>query len=380
MKTLNILVVDDELGMRLGVERVLRKYQIQTEEQPISFRIDMAETGEAALELLAKKKPHIMVLDHKLPGIQGIEILDKLKKENSDILTIMVTAFASLEVAISATKSGAFDFLAKPFTPDELKHTIDKAANHLLLKWKAEKLAEEKKQIRFQFISVLAHELKSPLAAVEGYLRLMDKQMLGDQISGYEKMITRSMGRLEGMRKMIMDLLDLTRIESGKMNREVANHDMIAILRDSIENVTPDADERGIIINLTRKDPLSFNCDRGELEIIFNNFMTNAVKYNKDQGSVSINISEDDERVTVEFSDTGIGMDEESVQRLFGEFVRIKTEETKHITGSGLGLSIVKKLLGFYDGSVEVSSQPGEGSIFTIRLNKMEPACEQKDE
>ncbi len=370
MDEIKVLIVDDELGMRLGAQRVLKNYKIDVDNdsRDLKFSIDLAETGEEAREKIAVDKPDIMILDHKLPGIQGVDLLDELKHEQIDILTIMITAYASIEVAISATKRGAFDFLAKPFTPDELKHTISKGVKHLILKWRAEKLAEEKKQVRFQFISVLAHELKSPLAAVEGYLRIIDKRMLGQELSSYDKMISRSMIRLEGMRKMILDLLDLTRIESGKMNRELTNVDLIEVLQDSIDSVTPDADENGIRIDLNRKEPLFINADRTELEIICNNFMSNGVKYNKTNGSLTINTKEEDNYVIIDFIDTGIGMSEEGRNRLFGEFVRIKTEETKNITGSGLGLSIVKKLINFYDGSVDVKSSLGEGSVFSVKL------------
>jgi signal transduction histidine kinase len=373
MEPVKVLVVDDELGMRLGVKRVLDKFKINIGQDinDLGFSITIVESGEEALEQIAESKPDIMILDHKLPGIQGLDLLDELKQNKTDILTIMVTAYASIEVAISATKGGAFDFLAKPFTPAELKHTVSKGVKHLILKKRAEKLAEEKKQIRFQFISVLAHELKSPLAAVEGYLRIMDQRMAGDKLSGYEKMIKRSQVRLEGMRKMILDLLDLTRIESGKFNREIKKVDVIEILQDSIDSVIPDADQREIKVLLSRQEPLFMNADRGELEIIFNNFMSNGIKYNKDKGSLTIDVKEEKEHIVIGFIDTGIGMSEENVGRLFGEFVRIKSEETKNITGSGLGLSIVKKLIRFYDGAVEVKSTLGKGSVFSIKLKSL---------
>ena len=105
----------------------------------------------------------------------------------SDMLTIMITAYASIETAVSATKRGAYDFLAKPFTPDELKSTIRKAAARLILAKQARKLAEEKQQVRFEFIRVLGHELKAPLNAVAGYLDLIQKHPLGDRLAGLRR-------------------------------------------------------------------------------------------------------------------------------------------------------------------------------------------------
>ncbi len=373
MSELKLLVVDDEPGMRLGVERTLRHYRFKLPnfEDEVTFNISMAETGSQALDILEKDKPDILVLDHKLPDIQGLDILLHITQKKIEILTIMVTAYASLEVAISATKNGAYDFLAKPFTPDELRNTIQKAAKHIYLQRQAQKLAEERKQVRFQFISVLAHELKSPIAAVEGYLRIIEKHMLGESIDKYDNMLKRSLKRLNGMQKMILDILDLTRIESGKKNRELTEVNVVEVAGESIDGVTQDARERGIQISVDAPDMVPINADRGEIEIIMNNFMTNAVKYNKDNGKVDVKIHTDPQGVVFSVSDTGIGMSDEDQKRLFGEFVRIKNDKTKEILGSGLGLSIVKKLLSFYDGSVTVNSVPDQGTTFTIRLKNI---------
>jgi two-component system, sensor histidine kinase and response regulator len=375
MTDLKLLVVDDEPGMRLGVERTLRRYRFKLPdfEDEVSFSIRLAATGTEALEMIEQEKPDIMVLDHKLPDIQGLDILVDITQRKLEILTIMVTAYASLEVAISATKNGAFDFLAKPFTPDELRNTIQKAAKHIFLHRQAQKLAQERRQVRFQFISVLAHELKSPIAAVEGYLRIVEKHMLGADINKYDPMVHRSLRRLKGMQKMILDILDLTRIESGKKNRDVTEVDVREVAEESIDGVLQDARERGIEIKMDAPDNIKMTADRGELEIIFNNFMTNSVKYNKDNGKVDVKILPRENGVNLIFADTGIGMSEEDVKRLFGEFVRIKNEKTRDILGSGLGLSIVKKLITFYNGSVDVKSVPDQGTTFTVRLDHTPP-------
>jgi signal transduction histidine kinase len=112
------------------------------------------------------------------------------------------------------------------------------------------------------------------------------------------------------------------------------------------------------------------NGDRGELEIVLNNLLSNAVKYNRDGGSVTIEIDQDDQSVTLRVADTGIGMTEEEAARLFGDFVRIKNEKTRAILGSGLGLSTVRKLARLYGGDVSVTSRPDVGSTFTVTLKK----------
>ncbi|MCP4146732.1 MAG: hybrid sensor histidine kinase/response regulator [bacterium] len=379
MNKFRILVVDDEPGMRMGVERTLRKFKFQLPgfDEDVAFDVTMAGDGKEAYAAIEEIKPDIMLLDHKLPDTQGLEILMNVTKRKLDILTIMITAFASLEVAISATKNGAFDFLAKPFTPNELKNAIQKAAKQVYLQRKAQKLAEEKRQVRFQFISVLAHELKSPIAAVEGYLRIMDKRMLGTEVEKYDHMVNRSLKRLNGMQKMILDLLDLTRIESGKKRHELTEVNVVEVANDSIDGVMQDAKERGITIELHAPEVVNMMADEGDIEIIMNNFMTNSVKYNRDNGKVDLTIAGDDEGVTITCKDTGIGMSKEETERLFGEFVRMKNDKTRNILGSGLGLSIVKKLLNIYDGEVKVESEPDVGTTFTISLKSIKETEEE---
>jgi len=374
-ETLHVLVVDDEPGMRSGVARALRDYQVTFDQLngQVAFAVADADTGEKCLERCrSSARPDILLLDYKLPGLSGLEILEEMAGYRPEMLTIMITAYASLETAINATRKGAYDFLAKPFTPDELRHTVRKAAERILLERRAKKLADEKRQLRFEFISIVAHELKAPLAAVEGYLRIIQEHAAGDDPKTYEQMIDRSLLRLQGMRKIILDLLDLTRIESGKVKREPAELDLTAVAKTAVETVLPDASERKITVNLRAPERVTFTADRQEMDIVFNNLLTNAIKYNVDNGKVDVTIEDADDRVVIRVADTGIGMTAEEREKLFQEFVRIRNEKTRSILGSGLGLSILKKIVDLYRGTIEVQSAPNAGTTFTITLPRQE--------
>ncbi len=370
MEVFRVLVVDDEPGMRLGVERILQNYRISLPEfdDEVGFDITPVSTGTEALELLAAGENDILLLDYKLEDMKGIEILDVISREKIDVLSIMITAYATLDVAITATKNGAFDFLAKPFTPDEVKDVVAKAAKHIFLTRKAKALEEERRQVRFQFISVLAHELKSPLSAIEGYLKIMNDRAAGDDIEKYDKMINRSIVRIGGMRKMIHDLLDLTRLESGQKHREISLINISENIRNAIEGVESAAADRNIKVNAVFADETKFHADPGEMDIIFNNLLTNAVKYNKDSGTIDLIVEGDEEQITIECRDSGVGMTEEETKKLFKEFSRIKNSRTKDIPGSGLGLSILKKLVLLYKGTITVRSEYGKGTTFSITL------------
>lgn len=381
MDTLNVLVVDDEMGMRLGVARALGDYAVAVPDinGQVRFNVAQAETAEQARDMIEQARPDILLLDYKLPGMSGLDLLQAIASKEEKPLTVMITAYASLETAVTAIKRGAYDFLAKPFTPNELKNTVRKAAEHLILQQQARRLAEEKRQVRFQFISVLAHELKAPLGAIEGYLRIVRDKAAGNDQAVYDNMLERSIVRLDGMRKLIVDLLDLTRIESGKKQRELLDLNLTEIARTAIDTATPAAAQRNIAIHLDAPDPLPMKADRGEIEIILNNLVSNAVKYNKDGGRVDVCLQPRDDRVAIAVSDTGIGMTHEEADRLFQDFVRIKNEKTRNILGSGLGLSIVRKLASFYGGQVAVASRPDEGSTFTVTLNRQPQTKDEND-
>ncbi len=374
MIRLKCLAVDDEPGMRLGVVRALKNFTfLQPEfDEEVGFEMDQAETAEEALEKIDADPPDLVLLDLKLPGMNGLEALEEIEKKNLDLLVIMVTAYASIETAVTATKRGAFDFLAKPFTPKELKSTVIKATKHLMLSRQARRLAEEKREVRFQFISVLAHELKAPLGAVEGYLNILQSRSLGDNLDPYEEMIQRMLIRLGGMRKMIADLTDLTRLESGKKKREIKTVNVPEVARMAVETSLPPAQERGITIEIQAPEHIEMQGDQGEIEMILNNLVSNAVKYNREGGRVDVRLSEEDEgqRVRIEVEDTGIGMSEEEVEKLFSEFTRIRNKKTQNILGSGLGLSIVKKIASLYGGDAFVRSEPDVGTCFTVELDK----------
>ncbi len=371
MDTLRVLVVDDEPGMQYSVARALRNFSVTLPdvEGEVNFALEKAASGEEGLARLDDFGPDILLLDYKLGDMTGLDVLERLAAREREVLTVMITAFATLETAIRATKSGAFDFLAKPFTPEELKETVRKAAQHLVVQRQARKLAAEKKRVRFEFISVLGHELKAPLAGIEGYLQLLKSRAAGDSVAAYDHLIDRCLERAGGMRKLILDLLDLTRVESGERQRELVPLDLREIARAALDTVRPEAEARGIALHLHGEGPVPLIADRGELEIICNNLFTNAVKYNRDGGRVDVRLLAEGAKVSLSVADTGIGLAPDEAARLFNDFVRIKNDATRHIPGSGLGLSLVRKLAQMYDGAATVSSKPGVGSTFTVTLH-----------
>ena len=372
METLRVLVVDDEPGMRMAVARVLNTYTVRADERSagaVGFSVETAESGEAALEMMAASAPDILLLDMKMGGMSGLDVLREMRERRIETLTVMITAYATLETAIEATKRGAHDFLPKPFTPEDLRVAIRRVVRHLAVQREAKRLAEEKRQVRFQFISVLGHELKAPLAAVEGYLQILKDGSAGSDPAVTARVVDRALARAEGMRKLIVDLLNMTRIESGQKRRDLKDTDLREAAVAAIETVSQAAAARGVTIRLEAPGRAPLVADRGELDIILNNLVSNAVKYNRDHGRVDVALGAlDGGGWRIRVADTGIGLAPADAQRLFQDFVRIKNEQTRTIPGTGLGLSIVKKLAQLYGGEATVESEPGVGSTFTVTL------------
>jgi two-component system sensor histidine kinase/response regulator len=372
MAVLKVLVIDDESGIRSGVVRILQDFHVTYPfmDEDYAFEVLEAPTGEEGITIIEHNMPDIILLDNKLPGMQGIDVLEYIRERKYDIVVAMITSYASIDVAIRATRDGATDFIPKPFTPQELKSSIENITKQLYLKRITGKLKQDGKKIRYQFLSVLSHELKAPLNALEGYLRMMQEKQAGDRIDDYATHIDRSLQRIQGMRNLIMDLLDFTKIRLERKEEKIQEVDLAEVASQAIVTVQPYAIQMEVTIDLEVRSDTKIMADPADMEIIFNNLISNAVKYNKFGGRAEITLDSSDTEAILVFSDTGIGITKTDSENLFTEFVRIKNEKTRNITGSGLGLSIVKKVIELYHGTIKVDSTPDVGTVFTIRLPK----------
>jgi two-component system sensor histidine kinase/response regulator len=370
---LRVLVVDDEEGIRLGVTRVLEKFVASFPDiaAEISYEVEAAATGEDAVEKLRGTPPDLLLLDLKLPGIGGLDVLREARALEPPVLTIMITAYASVTTAVEATRGGTFDFLPKPFTPNEIKAVVRRATRDLILSRQAQKLAAERRRTRFEIIRVLVHELKAPLAAVEGYLAAILDGTINDEETT-RRAVSRSVARIQGMRQLILDLLDATRLEAGMKVRVFTRMRLDEVARECMEAMRAQAEARRLTMTITSDTDLALVAVRAEIEIVLNNLLTNAIKYNRDDGKVEVNLTRRDDMFEIAVRDTGFGLTREEAGKLFGDFVRIKNAHTRGIEGSGLGLATVKRVAGLYHGDAWVASEPGHGSTFTVTL-KGEP-------
>ena len=370
MATFKVLIIDDEPGIREGTKRILQNFKVDYPfmDEQIDFQVLEAGTGLSGIEIIDREMPEILLLDNKLPDIQGIEVLEYVKNKHYDIIVVMITSYASLELAVKATRDGAYDFIPKPFTPQEIRASVENITKQIFLKRMTATLNNTGKQIRFQFLSVLSHELKAPLNAIDGYLKMIKERQFGNNVDAYEEMLDRSMERIKGMRQLILDLLDLTKIETGKATQKLELVNIRKIVQMAVDTIRPYAIQKDVDLYINTRENIEMNADPGEIEIIMNNLISNAVKYNKTGGRVDIFLEKKDGLLKITVSDTGIGLRQEDKENIFNDFVRIKSTQTREVTGSGLGLSIVRKIVNMYQGSIDVQSEPDKGTSFTISL------------
>lgn len=221
--------------------------------------------------------------------------------------------------------------------------------------------------IKSQFVSMVSHELKAPIAAVYGFLKLMSDVNIKLSENQKTDYINRSMVRLDGLLKMVNDLLDISRMELKTVKKEIK----LVCIKDVIESILElfqiEIQKKGISVFFNVKtESVCIIADYDEISRLFTNLISNAIKYNREQGNLNIEISSSGSFIIIEIKDSGIGMKPEEKQKLFSEFFRAKNEFTKNISGTGLGLSIVKRILDSYSGKIEVESEFGVGTTFRI--------------
>jgi len=351
-----ILVIDDEESMRDSCSQIIEKD---------GFLPDTAEDGSVGLEKIEKNKPDLVLIDLKMPGISGMEVLEKTKEIDPNIIPVVITGYATVESAVEAMKKGAYDFLPKPFTPEELRIIIRRGLERRKLILETESLRREKKLIEENFITMVSHQLRSPLVAIQQYFDVILAGMAGKVQEKQKKMILRGRDRLEGLLNLINDWLDVARLDSGQIVDKLKPLSLKKILKKLIKDMQPLTRQNDISLEL---GPCSENDlvqgDEETLEQVFSNLITNAIGYNKPKGRVIITIKENKDFIAAEVQDTGIGIDKEHLPLIFDQFYRVKRGEDHKIKGTGLGLSIAKKIVDAHGGSIKASSELGKRKQF----------------
>lgn len=488
-----ILVVDDEKIIRDGCTKILSKEE--------GCEVQTVASGEDGLRRLQEAPWDLLLLDLKMPGLSGMEVLQRVQENYPDLLVVVITGYATVESAVEAMKAGAYDFVPKPFAPDQLRIVVNRALEKKALEKEADllrrerekglrEIAEEKSKIKTiilsmadgvlvtdhekhvvlynpaavrmlgmktlpslaqtiencvetdclkelaakisqvsgearsavtqevvvdgvtlmayiapvrseegevlgavtvlrdisilkamdrmksDFVAMVVHELRAPLASVEQQLSVVVDRIIGELNDRQSEMLGRAKERTHALMTLIHDLLDLSKIEAGFVVQQKEPIQIGEVLEKAVAMLTVQAQEKRIALHLSPLPSLpGVVADRRSIEEVFVNLLSNAIKYTAEDGWVRVEGYITGSDLCIEVADSGIGISAEDLPHIFDKFYRVKNAQTRKITGTGLGLPIVKHIVEAHLGTVQVESQPGVGSKFRVYL-PLEPKPE----
>jgi signal transduction histidine kinase len=324
------------------------------------------KTGHKEIERL---EPDVVVVHPGDDCASGQDALARVQRLDPTIGVVMVCGDATVWHAVEAMKLGAAEFVAEPPPPSELALLVDRALEKRRHHQRHEAEERERDQVRSNLISIVSHEMRSPLLFVKQCLQLLLDGDVGT-LDGEAKSVLQSAGnRLEMALELAGDWLTISRIKSGDILGEASPVEVAGVLEQAVSDIQGAADARGITVQMAElSSDLVVVADPENLRLIFSNLLENAIKFNRQGGTIGVNVSTEDGTVNVEVSDTGLGIPEADLPFVFEEFFRSSMKETRKIHGTGLGLSIVKRMVEGYGGRIHVESAEGEGSTFVVSL------------
>ena len=476
-----VLVVDDEERIQKACQRLLSHEGCE---------VAVAENGIKGLKMIDEAHFDIVLLDLMMPGMSGMDVLTGIKSRHPDTVIIVITGYATLEHSVETMKKGAFDFLSKPFSPQELRLVISKAiefirtlqdiaseksrmrvmvntlregvlttdhqkrivlANPAFLKMigagansaigrhvtdivqdtqilgmidqaiaqppsQFSEITDEismpfkdgkeeliigircipfrdrlnrnlgavtvfhditalKKmdQLKSDFVSMVAHEIKSPLNSILMQLKVVLDGLAGDLTEKQTQMLTRSADKISSLAELASELLDLSKIESGLINQEREELNITQLIKDQVQFYRGQADAKSLLlIQNPCPEKLLVMGNRTNIEEVLANLISNAIRYTPLNGKISVWCDQSDDWVNIHVADTGLGIPGEFKDHIFDRFFRVKNEKTRFINGTGLGLAIVKSIVESHHGTIHVDSAVDKGSHFTVCLPKSE--------
>lgn len=224
-------------------------------------------------------------------------------------------------------------------------------------------------KVKSNFLAMVSHQLKSPLSSTLLQTSILLDGMAGEVNEKQRDLLQKVKAKTKGMTNLVNDILDVCFIEEGGYVTQIEPLNLSEILQRTIEVVQPQAQDKGIALQVTVEDHLPFiHGNKSSMEAMFLNLISNAIKYTPSGGQVSVELGKDGQYIQVKVSDTGIGIEDKDILRIFDKFYRERSERTKHISGTGLGLSIVKGVVDAHRGSIYVESEVGKGTTFTVLL------------
>lgn len=360
-----ILIVDDTPENLISLKKVLELN---------NFEVDTASSGEEALKKVLKNAYVLIILDVQMPGMDGFEVAEAISgfsKAKDTAIIFLSAANTESKFITKGYSSGGLDYITKPvdmgilllkvktfYRIYEQSRKLIEIQNALLEEIEFRKKAENKKD---EFISIASHELKTPLTSVKGYIQLLQRSVDKGDLPTVKKHLQKAQVQLDKLNELIADLLDISKIESGKLKFNKKTFNINTLLDSVIEIMTQSNPEYSIIKEgFCEREVFA---DEMRIEQVVINFLTNAIKYAPGTSEVKINIKAHGENLYIGVRDYGIGIAPDQQKSVFDKFFRVE-ETAIHFQGLGIGLYISAEIIQRHGGEIGVKSTLGEGSEF----------------
>jgi signal transduction histidine kinase/HPt (histidine-containing phosphotransfer) domain-containing protein len=363
-----IFVVDDnDTNLFMAEEALGERYRVMT-----------LPSAAKMFGLLEKIKPDLILLDIEMPEMDGFTALERLKanEAQADIPVIFLTSMTDAAMEVRGFQLGAVDFIAKPFsapvllnrvkTHMDIAELIRERTTQVRQREEAMAAAEAANQSKSLFLANMSHEIRTPMNAIIGMLELLSHEPLNSRQMGYINTVSHSAASLL---TIINDILDMSKIESGKMELLPVDYDFNVFIDNISSLFTYTAREKGLgfVCHVDEGIPRFLYGDDVRLRQIIINIVGNAVKFTE-KGKVEMRVAADGPHLVFEVTDTGKGIKKEDIGNLFTAFQQVDTSKNRKIVGTGLGLSICLSFAHMMDGSISVESEEGKGSVFTVTV------------
>lgn len=329
------------------------------------YEVIMAEDGIDALEAIKQTLPDLILLDVDMPRMDGFNVCQRIKSDEktAHIPVIFISALDELGDKVRAFEVGAVDYIIKPFKVEELMMRV---ASQILLAHQQQEIMKLS-EIKDHLIRTVSHDLKNPIHIVMGYAGLLldSNDLSSEQIAEMALQIHKSADK---MYNLVTNLLDLTQIEAGVMwdfKPVVLN----SVIEDVLLEHIGSAQQKQLALYWEAPiDNMTIKGDPMRLQQVFNNLITNAIKYTPEGGQIDIDMWKADDQIFISVKDTGLGIPEADLPHIFEKFYRVNSVIHRQQEGTGLGLSIIAVIVQEHGGTVHVNSIEGQGSLFTIQL------------
>jgi len=363
----NILVVDDEMGPRESLKMILNPY----------YNVLVADRGAQAIEMLKDHPVDLVTLDLKMPGLSGINVLEKVKAHDPDIEAIIITGYGSLDTAIEGLRLGAFDYISKPFDVNHILSLVRRGLERRCAKAKL-------RQVKSDFLSNVSHELRTPLSVVVGFVYLLLNQVIGKLTDEQQKILETVYRNSEELLELIDNVLWMTSLNAGDNNARVEKFDAREVVNEAVKRHDKMIRDKGLQLNLQFADgDLSMVNDRAKVERVFQNVFNNAVKFTAaGQITVKVGVSADRAGMDFEVTDTGVGIDQNKIDTIFEPFHQADNSMQRSFSGLGIGLTVARRMTDQVGGKLSITSTPGVGTrvlmTFPAQVAVAQPAVAEQ--